>query len=656
MALPPLPGGPRHVGRVIDPAVSEGGDLEPIVELEAQSASHSEDTEASSVEPPLEETQEIEPATEASPRRDAAEMLPLSVEAEGATLGDLDEIGAPEPDALTELEQQPPGARAPAAPFYNPRGARLSPGWVAVFATLLGIASVASLTALGMNLDVAAPHRAAPAPVSPSAATPLQPHPAPAEPARAKRVRQKMPGPWRVSDGKAESQSRWLEGKIEGDAFLKAMEKAGIPPRETYRVMTAMKGVRDFDRCKRSDRFVALLDRSSSRLKAFEYIVGPEEVYQAKEGPDGLLKGVQLDLKVAREQIAAALVHDGKSFDGSAERAGLEAGLARVVTRSLDGHLGLEDLERGDRVRILLQEVTVLGEFARYAGIEAIEIQPAAGDRKPLRVYYFDSPGERGYYDGEGRSPYDGGWRKPIKDAPMTSPFNLKRKHPILKKVMPHLGIDFGAPTGTPVGAASSGTVTFAGFRGPTGNLVKIAHAGNIETGYAHLSRFAEGLKVGDRVKRLQVIGYVGSTGRSTGPHLHFSATRNREFIDPATLNMDAMRTVSKASRETFALVKAKYDAALDAIPLPQPLPPQPSEPTAAVLAPAAGAPTRPVDEELQIAADDEEELGGGSPQAAAAVAPAAAATGVKPGSAVYLTDKELLELQGATDEGEVME
>ncbi|HYO92892.1 MAG TPA: M23 family metallopeptidase, partial [Polyangiaceae bacterium] len=308
---------------------------------------------------------------------------------------------------------------------------------------------------------------------------------------------------------------------------------------------------------------------------------------------------------------------------------------------------------------LILQEVTVLGEFARYAGIEAIEIQPAGGDRKPLRVYYFDNPGERGYYDGEGRSPYDGGWRKPIKDAPMTSPYNLKRKHPILKKVMPHLGIDFGAPTGTPVGAASSGTVTFASFRGPTGNLVKIAHAGNIETGYAHLSRFAEGLKVGDRVKRLQVIGYVGSTGRSTGPHLHFSATRNREFIDPATLNMDAMRTLSKTSRETFLLVKAKYDAALDAIALPQALPPQPSEPAEAVTATTGAAPTKAADEELQVAEDEgEQEMDGGSPTAAVPVAPPAAAQpGSKAaGSAVYLTDKELLELQGASDEGEVME
>jgi hypothetical protein len=265
-------------------------------------------------------------------------------------------------------------------------------------------------------------------------------------------------------------------------------------------------------------------------------------------------------------------------------------------------------------------------------------------------VYYLDSAGERGYYDADGRAPFEGGWRKPVKDAPVTSPFNLKRLHPILKKVRPHLGIDFGAPTGTPVGAASYGTVTVAAYVGPTGNLVKIEHANGIETGYAHLSRFAEGLKVGDKVKRLQVIGYVGSTGRSTGPHLHFSARRNGEFIDPATLRLDSMRTLPKDSRGAFGEVKAKYDALLDSIPLPEPLraevakAPAPASPT------SASASAAPVAMPEALEGDEDEE------SATPAPAPAAASDAKKPGSAVYLTDKELLELQGATDEGEVSE
>jgi murein DD-endopeptidase MepM/ murein hydrolase activator NlpD len=517
----------------------------------------------------------------------------------------------------------------------------------------MGFATVASLIALGMNVDVKLPSPAASASVA--AAPP--PPPIREEPAKtvAKRVRQKIPGPFRLADARSDPSTRLVEGKVGKEAFLKALEKAGVPLREAYRILTSMKGVREFDRCKPRDQFLVLLDRASNRVSGFEYVVSAEEVYQSRAGSDGLLKGQKLDLKVERRQVSGALVHDGKSFETSAQQSGFDSGLSRVVAKALDGHLGMDEFERGARVRVIAQEITVLGEFARYAGVEAIEARTPSPEKKPLRVYYLDAAGERGYYDADGRAPYEGGWRKPIAEAPITSPYNLKRLHPILKKVHPHLGIDFGAPTGTPVGAASYGTVTVAAYVGATGNLVKVEHPGNIETGYAHLSRFAEGLKVGDKVKRLQVIGYVGSTGRSTGPHLHFSARKNGEFIDPATLRLDAMRTVSKDARAVFAEVKAKYDLLLEAIPLPEPLAAE-VDAGASGAQPAASSIAIPRSESLdQVgSAEEEDDEDTGTPAAPAGSAPAPAKK--PPGSSIYLTDKELLELQGATDEGEVSE
>ena len=179
-----------------------------------------------------------------------------------------------------------------------------------------------------------------------------------------------------------------------------------------------------------------------------------------------------------------------------------------------------------------------LGEVLAYAGVEALSCSRRSEDEHGACI--FGPPNVRGYYDRDGKSPFEGGWRKPIKGAPRTSPFNPHRVHPVLHKVMPHQGTDFGAPAGTPVGAASFGTVSFIGTAGASGNLVKVMHPGGVETGYAHLSRFAEGLKVGDKVKRMQLVGYVGSTGRSTGPHLHFSASRNGAFFDAETLNLAA--------------------------------------------------------------------------------------------------------------------
>jgi len=505
-----------------------------------------------------------------------------------------------------------------------------------------------------------------------SASVPAAPVETPAVP---KRVRQKIPGPWRISDAKGDPKMRLVEGKVGTDPFIKALTNAGVEEKEAYRVLTAMKGVRDFDKCNKADRFAALIERGSSRLKAFEYAVGPEEIYQAREGDDGLLKGLKLDLKVEHNQVSGAVVYDGHDFDASAERGGFDPGLGHVVALALQGHMSLDELERGDTLRLIAQEVTVLGDFARYAGIEAIEVRHAsaaagaAEARKPFRVYYFDDPTLKGYYDENGKSPSEGGWRKPIPGAAITSAFNPKRMHPILHKVMPHLGTDIGAPLGTPVGAAAPGTVSYVGPGGAAGNLLKIMHPDGIETGYAHLSRYVEGIKVGDKVKRMQIIGYVGSTGRSTGPHLHFSAQRDGKFFDAETLNLDGMRVLDQSQREQFSAVVAKYNPMLDAIPLPPPLPALPSanvasaasETPSVALPMTNGAAEDPslsepsVDDEPSAKAgpSPSNSSAGASPTGVAA-APAPAASG-KAGS-IYLSDKELLKAQSATDEGEVEE
>jgi murein DD-endopeptidase MepM/ murein hydrolase activator NlpD len=629
--------------------VREDGESDPELSLETGASLPESD------DPPNAPTGEAQPEPATGGRGTAvrerllekARRAEKDTRAEGAHTGadDLDEIGRHE---LARDEREPPLPRAPGSPLGPPRSA-LSPTVVALFGTLMGMAVIASVTAVAMHL---APQRERESSVA-SVTPPPEVAPKPAPTARQKpkkRERQRLPGPYRVSEGANHPALRMIEGKVGNEPFLKAVQAAGIPLRESYRIVTAFQGTRSFDRCKRTDRFAALLDRQSQRLKAFEYIVSPEEVYQAREGQTGLLEATKLDLKVERAQIAGSLVYDGKNFDDSAEAAGFERGLARVVTKALDGHSSLDELERGDMIRLIVQEVSVLGEFSRYAGVEALEVKRVKGDS--IRIYYFDMPGERGYYDVKGRSPHEGGWRKPIPGAPITSHFNLKRLHPILKKVVPHLGTDFGAPTGTPVGASAPGTITYVGYAGPAGNLVKIEHPGGVETGYAHLSRFADGIKVGNKVKRLEAIGYVGSTGRSTGPHLHFSAAKNKEFFDAEKLDLDGMRTLGGAQRQAFEALMAKYNPLLDAILLPEPLPVEAvPEPAASAPASASSAPfTRPPAAGAEAEAEEEDTAAPPPPLPA----PPASGSPKRAGSNIYLTDKELLELQGATDDGEV--
>ena len=562
-----------------------------------------------------------------------------------------DELNSDSLDPVRALERQldrvaPSSRRPPSAPLLTRVHTQLSPTMISVFGTLLGLATVASLVAVAIQLDPKdeSDTSTGTAKVAPgaSAGTPA--------PQPVKRVRKRIPSPWRISDAAQQAQTRIVKGQVGRIPFLKAIQDAGVTRSESYRILTAMKGLRNLDKCKSTDRFAVLIDRASSAVRAFEYIVSKEEVYQARQGPDGLLTAKRLDLKVERVQFKAAIAMHIGDLRAAAAMAGFEPGLITAMRKAVDGHMSVEEIQTGDIVRAIAQEVTVLGEFSRYAGIEALEYRPGGGN-KPLRIYYFRGSDSRGYYNAKGRAPYEGGWRKPIPGAPVTSPFDLKRKHPVLKKTMPHYGVDFAAPAGTPVGASSYGTVRFVGAAGPSGKLVKIKHPGGIETGYAHLQRFAKNLQVGDRVKRLQLIGYCGSTGRSTGPHLHFSAKKDGKFIDPMSLNLDGMRVLPKPERPAFAQVKAKYDKLLESIPLPVVEPP----PEPAVAAPEfAGTPSPSV---VAMGADNES---GASPPPEAAPASASLPQPAAPASpreaAVYLTDKELLEAQSATDDGEVAE
>lgn len=586
---------------------------------------------------------------------------------------------SPSPSAVAEELDRIIG-RTTTVPEAHVRPA-LAPNLVALSSALIGLSI---LFTLGVFLEPNTFDHEGSAQAEASAAPTTTAPPLELAPPVERPQRSKVPGPWRIADDQGKPGHRVISGKVGKVAFLKAIEEAGLPKNEAYRAYGALKETLDLDHCRPKDTFRALVVGREKRLVAFEYEKSKEEVYQAKLSEAGKLVGTKLDLKVERNQIRRAFVHDGKSFDASAVRAGFDEGLAEVAEQAFRGHLGLRELRAGDRLRVIAQEVTVLGEFARYAGIEAIEVVRAG--QAPKRVYYFNHPDEGGYFDANGRAPYEGGWRKPITGAPITSRFNMKRMHPVLKKTMPHTGTDYGAPTGTPIGATAPGVVTFIGNGGPSGNLVKVKHDGGYESGYAHLSRFVPGLKVGDSVERMEVVGYCGTTGRSTGPHLHFTMKKNGEYIDPESLNLDGLRVLGTAHRSAFAEVRRKYDEVLDAIALPE-VPPA----LLGTTAPAAA------DTDASAAGHDDEAHGGmedpsvlaeqAAPLPPAAPAPAAAAPGAvatpgapaaapasaapppasapqappvpasKPAdgpSAIFLTDADLLKMQGAVHEGEV--
>jgi murein DD-endopeptidase MepM/ murein hydrolase activator NlpD len=154
--------------------------------------------------------------------------------------------------------------------------------------------------------------------------------------------------------------------------------------------------------------------------------------------------------------------------------------------------------------------------------------------------------------------------KAPLKFSRISSRFSHARLHPVHRVYRPHLGVDYAAPKGTPVHAVADGVVTFKGWGGGGGNTLKIKHAGNLVTGYLHLSRFAKGISQGTRVSQGQLIGYVGSTGTSTGPHLDYRIWKNGKAINPLTVPQEPSEPIKKENRAKFEHIRDRIIAELN--------------------------------------------------------------------------------------------
>lgn len=183
------------------------------------------------------------------------------------------------------------------------------------------------------------------------------------------------------------------------------------------------------------------------------------------------------------------------------------------------------------------------------------------------REYYaipFRQNGKIQYWESDGASLRKQMLKAPLKYSRISSKFSYSRRHPVYKVYRPHTGVDYAAPKGTHVHAVADGVVTFKGWSGGGGNTVKIKHAGNLMTGYLHLSGYARGIGTGSRVTQGQLIGYVGSTGASTGPHLDYRIWRNGKAINPLKVPQEPSEPIEKENREAFEFVRERIMAELN--------------------------------------------------------------------------------------------
>ncbi len=217
-----------------------------------------------------------------------------------------------------------------------------------------------------------------------------------------------------------------------------------------------------------------------------------------------------------------------RSLSGHGAHPRLAYAMADVLQWDLDFN---RDLRTGDRFEVLYEEVYLDGERSNLGNILALTYKNRG---QLFEAYRFRD--SAGFYDAEGRPLQRMFLRSPLPFSRITSGFSQRRFHPVLKVHRPHYGVDYGAPTGTPVRVTATGTVIFAGTKGGAGKMVKVRHANGYQTSYLHLSRIAREARVGRRARQGEVIGFVGATGLATGPHLDYRVQHNGRWINPLTL------------------------------------------------------------------------------------------------------------------------
>ncbi len=397
---------------------------------------------------------------------------------------------------------------------------------------------------------------------------------------------------WRVMRLAKDESVLIVDDTLGNRRFYDALLASKVARGDVNKVIAAFKGVRKLDRLPSSLKLRIALDKGDDHLVAIELLESPIEVWQARERDDGSFRAEKLEFEREVRMLGVGIVLE-RDLRASVVAAGLDDDLIKLVDEMLAGHVKAGVLKPGVQLRLVVEEERVEKKFGRYLAIHAIEVRPG-GKAKPVRVYRFQPTKKAavGYYSQDGKMPHDGSWHSPIPLARISSRYNPRRLHPVLHVIMPHNGVDYAASTGTPIYAVAAGTIRSIGDGGPCGNMVQLQHDRGLVSAYCHMSRFAPRLAVGQKVNARQLVGYVGRTGRATGPHLHFAMKRNDVFFDPLSLNFDGVRAVPKKFAGLFTQRKAELDPILEAIHL------------------AGDAPVEEVEEREEILDDDVPDAG----------------------------------------------
>ncbi len=343
-----------------------------------------------------------------------------------------------------------------------------------------------------------------------------------------------------------------------GDVFGKTFEQTKLSKKESLEILAELKKHVNINKCKPNEFYEITYSTNTDTEQTwtnFKYFPEGQYFYSIDKSTDNVLTSEKLELQTSSQifEVSGTIENSlWESMSASEIKPNIILAYADMFAWQIDF---LTDCRQGDKYK-LIYEVKTLEKKDTVLSSDIIAGQYITATSTNTAIQFINSKGDEGYFDESGKSVKSAFLKAPLQFKRISSYFTKKRYHPILKYYRAHEGIDYAAPIGTPVSAVGDGVVKKSQYSGGYGNLVIIKHSNGYETYYGHLSKYGKGIKKGVRVKQGQVIGYVGSTGLSTGPHLDFRIKKNGTFFNYLTMKMPPTYTLTGKDKENFDLHK----------------------------------------------------------------------------------------------------
>lgn len=376
----------------------------------------------------------------------------------------------------------------------------------------------------------------------------------------------------KVASAKPNAQANYpleLNVKVEsGDTLITVLTDAGAPQDEAYNVLQAVKKQYDPKKLVSGQNVTVTIDKDASGTAVIKSVVLPLSLTASLEitrAKDNDFKVEKVDAPLERKLARAGGVIRSSLYE-TGTNASIPAGLLSEIITAYSYDVDFQrDIKEGDAIDVLYERFeTQQGQVAKSGNLVYAELILGG---EPMRIYrYVDGAGNADYYNQKGEGIRKALLRTPINGARITSGYGM-RVHPVMGYSKMHRGVDFGAPTGTPIYAAGDGVVDFVGLKNGYGNYLRIRHNNKYSSAYGHISRFASGMASGKRVKQGQIVAYVGATGMATGPHLHYEILVNNEQVNPANVKFKTGSSLQGRELAAFRKSVEKIEAQLSTMP-----------------------------------------------------------------------------------------